>query len=66
MKENIEKLQQHYSEFDLIWNNFPAIGEIHRLIRNTEQGKVLLQELSDWYVKGQNIITDMKEEHERV
>ena len=66
MKENIEKLQQHYSEFDLIWNNFPAIGEIHRLIRNTEHGKVLLQELSEWYVKGKDIIAKMEEEHGRI
>jgi hypothetical protein len=52
MKENIEKLQQHYSEFDLI---FELVDKY-----NTEHGKVLQELLSDWYVKGQIIITDMK------
>ena len=62
MKENIEKLSKHHSEFDLIWNEYGR--EAHRMIRNEMHGKLLLKELSDWYVKGQNIITDMKEEHE--
>ena len=58
MKENIEKLSKYHSEFDLIWNEYGR--EAHRMIRNEMHGKLLLKELSDWYVKGKSIITEME------
>ena len=64
MKENIEKLHKLHSEFDFIWNEYGL--ETHRLISKTMHGKLLLKELSEWYVKGKDIIAEMEEEHGRI
>ena len=64
MKENIEKLDKHHSEFDFIWNEYGR--ETHRVISDTTHGRLLLKKLSAWYVRGKDIITDMEEEHGRI
>ena len=52
-------LKKHHDQFDVIWNKSGA--ETHRLINNTEHGQKFLKELSEWYIKGQELINNLNE-----
>ena len=47
-------LKKHHDQFDVIWNESGA--ETHRLINNTEHGQKFLKELSEWFVKGNDLL----------
>ncbi len=57
-------LKKHHDQFDVIWNESGA--ETHRLINNTEHGQKFLKELSEWFMKGHDLIESLKENNERV
>jgi len=52
-------LKEHHDQFDMIWNKSGA--ETLRLINNTEHGQKFLKELSEWFVKGHDLIDSLKE-----
>ena len=53
-------LKKHHDQFDVIWNKSGA--ETHRLINNTEHGQKFHKELSEWYIKGQELINNLNED----
>ena len=57
-------LKKHHDQFDVIWNESGA--ETHRLINTTEHGQKFLKELSEWFIKGHDLIESLKENNERV
>ncbi len=57
MSDVIKRLKTLHNTFDLIWNKRDS--SIHRHLRCTEEGKILLADLSEWYVAMNKLIEEV-------
>ena len=57
MSDVIKRLKTLHDTFDLIWNKRDS--SIHKHLRCTEEGKILLADLSEWYVAMNKLIEEV-------
>ena len=57
MSDVIKRLKTLHNTFDLIWNKRDS--SMHRHLRCTEEGKILLADLSEWYVAMNKLIDEV-------
>jgi len=57
MSDVVKRLKTLHNTFDLIWNK--RDGSTHRHLRCTEEGKILLADLSEWYVAMSKLIEEV-------
>ena len=57
MSDVIKRLKTLHNTFDLIWNKRDS--SMHKHLRCTEEGKILLADLSEWYVAMNKLIEEV-------
>ena len=57
MSDVIKRLKTLHNTFDLIWNKRDS--SMHKHLRCTEEGKILLADLSEWYVAMNKLIDEV-------
>ena len=57
MSDVIKRLKTLHNTFDLIWNKRDS--SMHKHLRCTEEGKILLADLSEWYVAMSKLIDEV-------
>ena len=57
MSDVVKRLKTLHNTFDLIWNKRDS--SMHKHLRCTEEGKILLADLSEWYVAMNKLIDEV-------